>query len=304
MEKIEKQQYLSGHKRKALDTDESAELQSIIKYLINIVEELRDENLMLHKQMDAVCQDVESMKCLLERDLPKTNYTSTNNNNVQVEEKKDKEKETIHEDDILVMIEDKDNDKDKEKDKEKSCNNNNNNNNINNKSGWEAEVKKKIEEEKNRKAKKRHPCENCKRWSHKIDTCWRKHPEIAPLDWKKKAEELKKAAEERKKYEEDMDFRSSLAWASASKKDKIVRTKPIRPEMEEWEEGRRRFEEVEKFMREGSWNLFFCFSEITSKFNFDRISKKKWRKKKSRDLLGSKREAILQPLFRSGLFYH
>ena len=92
---------------------------------------------------------------------------------------------------------------------------------------------------------------HCKKWSHKIDNCWRKHPEIAPSEWKNKAEELKKQAEERKKYEEEMDLKTNLAYASTSRKEKKeARSKSIGPLMEEWEEASKRFEAVERFITE------------------------------------------------------
>ena len=50
-----------------------------------------------------------------------------------------------------------------------STNNNTNNNHV-------------VVEEKEDKDQ-----QDLKKWSHKIDNCWRKHPEIAPSEWKKKA---------------------------------------------------------------------------------------------------------------------
>ena len=84
---------------------------------------------------------------------------------------------------------------------------------------------------------------NCHRWTHKIENCWRLHLQKAPEEWNKKAEE-------RKKYEEEMDFRFSIAHASTTRKEKVTTRRPIEPEMKEWEEGRKRFEEIERFMRE------------------------------------------------------
>ena len=43
----------------------------------------------------------------------------------------------------------------------------------------------------------------------------------------------------------------SLAFAAASKEEKrLARSKPLGPAMREWEEGRREFEQVERYLKE------------------------------------------------------
>ena len=59
--------------------------------------------------------------------------------------------------------------------------------------------------------------------------------EIAPSEWKKKAEELKKSEQERKKSEDRMDFNAKLAYASASKEERRgEKWKPLRPAAKDW----------------------------------------------------------------------
>ena len=136
----------------------------LLTFLTKEIRSLREENVVLHDLILNLSNDVGTLQQQL-GGKPKTtaariNSTNnnTNNNNVIVEEKEDKDQQ--------AMIQDVE--------------------------------EKKEEEKKGKEKKKREPtCVHCKKWTHKIDNCWRKHPEIAPSEWKKKAEELKKQAEER-----------------------------------------------------------------------------------------------------------
>ena len=184
-------------KRKADEQDSTlfeSSVQDLLIHLIHRIDELRDENMILHKQMDFLCKDVETMRCLLVAKTSSTNYTSLNKG---VEKKKRNEE--------IIMSEDED------KDKENNNNNNNNNTAV------------RGEEPRKNLTKKRQPCENCGRWSHKKEMCWRKNPEKAPKEWQEKAEEKRKKSEERKSYEQRMDFNAKLAYATASKEEKRER---------------------------------------------------------------------------------
>ena len=228
----------SSRKRKASDAElysmKAGSVEDLLMILINKIDDLSEENLMLHKQMDIVCQDVESLRCLLEEKSSKTNYTSKKDN--VEEEKKSKVGESTN-----IMVED-------DEDKLEVKSNNNINNNVNTTNGNTAGVveKKKIERKNRRK-----PCEHCNMWSHQEDKCFRKNPSIAPDEWRKKAEELKKKEGERKIYEDKMDFNAKLAYATASREEKREeRYKPLGPASREWEEAKKEFEKVERFRRE------------------------------------------------------
>ena len=78
-----------------------------------------------------------------------------------------------------------------------------------------------------------------------------KNPEKAPKEWQEKAEEIRKKSEERKSNEQRMDFNAKLAYATASKEEKREeRSKPLGPASREWEEDRKEFLAVEKYIRE------------------------------------------------------